>query len=294
MKRFLYYDQDSINSLLAQMEQGLLVKEEKGEENEDSFSSTTSIEADLTGDLSAKVCGIGAALKGDIKGGDSNTDVASNLVKNIQEKVLHDYSFEKVFFYFKENNLLKDADLNIGDMVFITEKPTFFDFNYFLSLFSENGAIKFNNEQEKASLDEKIKELKESSPNGGSGLPPFIKVQIENLKKQVSGAENERKEMLKTIEVIRNTLPYDRFVMTKNMLIPLDDKNFRDDPKIIAFKYGGEMSLFGYVTNIISSEETSTCDNDFAPVYEAVNKVMLSLYKQKNKIYVIHPITIYY
>lgn len=64
MKRFLYYNQDSVNSFLAQIEQGLLVKDSSGEEDTESFSDATSIQSDLSGDLSAKVFGIGTSLKG--------------------------------------------------------------------------------------------------------------------------------------------------------------------------------------------------------------------------------------
>lgn len=44
--------------------------------------------------------------------------------------------------------------------------------------------------------------------------------------------------------------------MTNNYLIPLDDRNFRDVPEIVAFKFGGEMSVFGYITNINDLSES--------------------------------------
>ena len=62
MKRFLYYNQDSVNSFLAQIEQGLLVRESAGQEETDSYSTTTGVQSDFTGDLSAKVLGIGVAV----------------------------------------------------------------------------------------------------------------------------------------------------------------------------------------------------------------------------------------
>ena len=125
-------------------------------------------------------------------------------------------------------------------------------------------------------------------------MPVLIKQQIDNLKATVNQAEPERKEMAKTIEVIRDTIPYNRFVLTANMLIPLDDENFRDNPDIVAFKYGGNISVFGYVTNIVTADETSKKDNDFAEVYDTVNKVMISMFKNKDKIYVVHPVALFY
>ena len=63
MRRFLYYDEDSINSFLAQIEKGLLTKKGKEKEITDTVSSQLDTTADITGDLSAKVIGIGASLK---------------------------------------------------------------------------------------------------------------------------------------------------------------------------------------------------------------------------------------
>lgn len=293
MKRFLYYNQDSVNSLLAQIEQGLLVKDSSGEENAESFSETTSVQADLTGDLSAKVFGIGTALKGNLHGDNSGTEVTSNLIRSVQEKVLHDYAFDRVYNHVVENGLINNTDPQIGDIVLITETPTFLDFNYFQSLFADNGAIKMVNDQNKKALDKTIDEIKGSIPKG-TQMPPLVKQQIDDIKAKVNGAEPERKEMVKTIEAIRNTLPYNRFVMTTNMLIPLDDENFRDNPNIVAFKYGGNMSIFGYVTNIVSAGEAPVRNNDFAPLYDAVNQIMLQIFKNQDKIYIVHPVALFY
>ena len=93
MKRFLYYNQDSINSFLAQIEQGLLIKEDTANEQTESLSTTSGLNANITGDLSAKVLGIGASLKGDIQATDADTDVTTTLIRNVQEKALHDYAF---------------------------------------------------------------------------------------------------------------------------------------------------------------------------------------------------------
>lgn len=293
MKRFLYYNQDSVNSLLAQIERGLLIKGDAGEERTSTQSATTSIQRDVTGDLSAKVLGIGAALKGNIHADDSDTEVATTLIRNVQEKVLHDYAFERVYNHVIENGLVNNENPQIGDIILVTEVPTFLDFNYFQSLFADNGAVKMINEQNKRELNKSIEEIKAEIPKG-TQMPVHIKVRIDNLRDTVNNAEPERKELLKTFEAIRNTLPYNRFVMTTNMLIPLDDEHFRDNPNIVAFKYGGNMSILGYVTNIVSSEETPERNNDFAPLYDTINQVMLKMFKEQSKIYIVHPVALFY
>lgn len=149
-------------------------------------------------------------------------------------------------------------------------------------------------------MDEMIKQLKTHIPKG-SQLPPAAKEQIRETKEQIKELENtitnaepERKEMAKTIEAIRNTIPYNRFIMTDNMLVPFDDKNFRDSPEIIAFKYGGNISIFGYITNIISVEDVPPQTNDFAGFYSTINQIMLSFFNEKDKIYILHPVALFY
>ena len=83
--------------------------------------------------------------------------------------------------------------------------------------------------------------------------------------------------------------------MTKDCLIVLNDNNFRDDSKNVAFKYGGKIEIVGYVTNIISeNNELIENDNAFSEMYKFVNQVLLKLYINKEKIYVIHPLAMYY
>ena len=293
MRQFLYYNQDSIDSLLAQIEQGLLLRKESDETHEETNSSTVGVQADITSDLSAKVLGIGASIKGNIQGTDSDTEIATRMIRSIQEKALHDYAFDKIHEYLASNNLIKNENYRIGDIILLSTLPTFLDFNYFLSLFAENGAVKFSNERTKKQMDEQLAILRQSIPKGQS-MPEHIKVQIRSIESQVKKAEPERKEMVKTIEAIQNTLPYNRFVMTDSFLIPLADKYLRDDPDIVAFKYGGQMSILGYVTNAIDSNEEKEHFNDFAPLYDSINKMMLGLFKGKDKVYIVHPIALFY
>ena len=288
MKRFLYYNQDSVTSFLAQIEQGLLVKKSEGEEESDTVSTTTGTKADVSGDLSAKVLGIGAALKGDIQGEDSISDAVTSLIQKVHEKVLHDYAFEMVYEYITDNHLANNTNQKIGDIVLINEPPVFMDFKYMQGLFAENGAGKLINDQNKKKYDE----LKDSFK--GKQIPVQAKVELDKLKAVVANAETERKETAKMIEVIRNTLPFKRFVMTKNMLIPLDDESLRDNPDTVAFKYGGDMTIVGYVTNIISTEKPSQKGNKLADLYSSINQIMLKLYDGQKSVYVVHPVAIFY
>ena len=122
-----------------------------------------------------------------------------------------------------------------------------------------------------------------------------MKSSLKELEGKIKSDEENRKYYLEIIDVAKNTLPYTRFIMTKECLIVLNDNNFRDNPENVAFKYGGKIEIIGYVTNIISeNNELIENKNDFAEIYKFVNQVLLKLYKDKTTIYVIHPLAMYY
>ena len=122
-----------------------------------------------------------------------------------------------------------------------------------------------------------------------------IKLKLKELEEQVKSAKKKEKNLLETIDVARNTLPYTRFIMTKECLVVLNDNNFRDNPQNVAFKYGGQIEIIGYVTNIISeNNELIDNNNAFAEMYKFVNQVLLKLYTERTEIYVIHPLAMYY
>jgi len=54
------------------------------------------------------------------------------------------------------------------------------------------------------------------------------------------------------------------------------------------------MSILGYVTNIIDDGKETEHNNDFAPLYDVLNNAMLKLFKDKQEIYIVHPIALYY
>lgn len=301
MRRFLYYNEDTINSLLAQIESGLILKAT----NEDSVSQSNSVnegkKETVMGDLAAKVIGIGPEVKGEKENDNSVGEVTTRLLKNVQEKMLHDYAFDIVFDFMFAQGLICESPEKIGDMVLVQETPTFLDFGYFRDLFADDGAIKFCNEQNAEEIRKQILQFKSALPKG-SGLDDEKKAQVKEFKEQIRDLENqidnlepERKITLKTIDAIKAIIPYNRFIMTNNYLIPLDDRNFRDVPEIVAFKYGGEMSVLGYVTNIIhKNEDTNKADNDFLSYYKTMNQVMFSMFKKEEEIFILHPIAMFY
>lgn len=290
MRRFIYYDKDGIESYLAQITSGISFSSSKETTNSNEIEQQESNEKNIHSDIGAKLAGIGAEIQEDVSNGKSNKTSTSQLVRSLEEKVLSDYAFDKVFDYFSVENMLKTSDFKIGDVVHLEENVTFFDFEYFEKLFSENSISSFSIKQAK----DELKKFKDSLVG-----PQKQNIEVKNKIKEMEGIikkqEEERKSALEILNMAKTTLPYARFIMTKECLIVLNDESFRDKPSNVAFKYGGNIQIVGYVTNIINnnSEEKNQL-NVFSEMYKMVNQVLMSLYTDTENIYVIHPLAMYY
>ena len=187
--------------------------------------------------------------------------------------------------------MIKTSNFEIGDVIKIKENVTFFDFNYFENMFSNNGVISYLIKQKKLELNK----IKESIPKAQKQKPE-VTIRIKEMEEKLKINEEERKTTAEIIAVARTILPYDRFIMTNNCLVVINDECFRDNAKNVAFKYGGTIEIVGYVTNIIteSSQEDNQCSNVFFDTYKLINQVLMKFYTNVEKIYVIHPLVMYY
>lgn len=290
MRRFIYYDKDGIESYLAQITSGISFSSSTETTNSNEIEHQESKEKNIHSDIGAKLAGIGAEIQEDISKGETNKTSTNQLVKSLEEKVLSDYAFDKVFDFFSRNKMLKTSDFKIGDVVNLEENVTFFDFDYFEKLFSENGISSFSIKQSK----DELKKIRDSL-SGPQKQNIEVKNKIKEMENMIKQQELERKSTLEILNMAKVTLPYVRFVMTKECLIVLNDDCFRDNPNNIAFKYGGNIQIVGYVTNIIDGESrTENQINAFSEMYKMVNQVMMSLYNGTKHVYVIHPLAMYY
>ena len=79
-------------------------------------------------------------------------------------------------------------------------------------------------------------------------------------------------------------------------MIPLNTKYFRVDPIDLGFKYSGEITCVGMITNIIGEDTNPNDDkNIFASLQFAVNEILRNILPtNQSNLCVIHPIAIYY
>ena len=290
MRRFIYYDKDGIESYLAQITSGISVSTTTQVSSDTTAEKSVSNSKNVNSDIGAKLMGVGAEIQEDINAVTSEKELKNQLVSSLEEKIMSDYAFDRVFNSFCDNNSLKSSNFLIGDIVHLKENITFFDFDYFEKLFSENGVSKYTIRKEK----EELKKFKDSL-TGQQKQNQEVKNAIKEMENKIHEGELSCKSTLEIITMAKDTLPYVRFVMTENCLVTLSDNCFRDDPKNVAFKYGGNIQIVGYVTNIISSDNDSKKSlNVFSEMYNVVNQTMINLYNGVDCIYVIHPLAMFY
>lgn len=298
MKRFIYLDTNELNSYIAQIYNGLTTsKEEQKEENKKKGSEVNTefgIKTNASGGLKGFL-----SFQGDIDTGVNATlnDLKTHTIKDIETKVIHDEAFDKFMNYIIKNNLIVNENYKVGD--FINHKSTFevFDLNFFSDWFVKGGFIDFlksNNE----------KEIREAAQKEMDGLS---NTQAKNIKKSPQAVETLIKEQIKEfskqydsieeiINALKSLLPYEKIIMSDDFFIATSDEFFRDKPEMIGFKYGGEITFVGYITNKVAYDNDNQVPNDIplSSIKNIANNAILNVLGKGKDIYIVHPIAIYY
>lgn len=298
MKQFIYLDTDIVSSIIAQAEKGYITQQtiENGTEATQTKEKkvSASVEASASGGfwkfLQAEAK---ASITGDLQSGNSS----QSSTKELKEKILHDAAFDIAYGYISPYVVglgIQDQDEE-GNYLEIKRVFDFIDFDYLEGLFQKDGVIDFIKKSSAEKLEESADQLtanynREQLRKAGNAIKSELKKAININNKQYDDAAL-------IIKTLRGLIPYSRVMMSHDgYLIPLDDKYFRINPSNLGFKYGGEMTCVGMVTNIIG-ESTDPGDpkNIFATLQftanEALRKILPST---ESDLCVIHPIAVYY
>lgn len=163
------------------------------------------------------------------------------------------------------------------------------DLEYYRNIFSSDTVLDFVKKDE---IEKKLNlEIAKIEVTGNGEKAKYDKEKMrKEIKKQV---DTEYIEIKKIIEAIVNIIPYNKFGIMGEYLIVLDDEYFRDKTKVVAYKYGGQMTMLGYLTNIVNSGFAQTDENIFRTFPSIINTFMLGFFN-KSEIKIIHPVAIYY
>ena len=298
MKQFLYLDTDIVNSIIAQAEKGLVTSTSNEKEVSDTEETTSSSTVATTGKIGGsllKLVKAEADITGELEGVENGATTYAS--REIVAKTLHDAAFDIAC------SKIPLAIVSMGDQspdetgnyVELTRVFDFVDFDYLEGLFAVDGVIEFVKKSAAEQIEAKAEEIKaetnrEQLRKSGNNFKAEVKKLIATSNKQYD-------DIAKIIKVMRSMIPYSRMLISSDgYLIPLSDKYFRVDYSDIGFKYGGEITCVGMITNIIG-EDCDPCDenNIFATLQHTSNEILRSLLPTKEKnICVIHPIAIYY
>ena len=298
MKQFIYLDTDIVSSIIAQSEKGFITQQtiESGNESAKSSEKTFSAGAEANGSggfwkflqAEAKV-----SVSGELHSG--NTSQSST--KEIAEKILHDAAFDLAYSYITPSIVVpgnQDYDEE-GKYIEVKRCFDYVDLDYLEGLFVKDGVIDFIKKSSSEQIEENAEKLlsgysREQLRKAGNNIKQEIKkAKIENAK--------QYDDVATIIRAFRGLIPYNRMLISHDgYLIPLDDKYFRIDPSNLGFKYGGEMTCVGMITNIIGeSRDPADSTNIFAIIQYTANEALRKLLPTiESNLCIIHPIAVYY
>lgn len=298
MKQFLYLDTDIVNSIIAQSEQGLIqsFSDEKvsSDTESDSLKMAANVNAQLGGSL-VKLVKAEANLSGNLESAESTSSTSTS--REIISKTMHDAAFNIAYNHINPTIIEygnQDAD-DTGNYVEMKRVFDFVDFDYLERLFEKDGIIDYVKKNTAKQIETEAEKAKQ-----GYNREQLRKAGInfkEEVRKTVDESNKPYDEISIMLKVLRGLIPYNRMLISNDgYLIPLTTKYFRVDPIDLGFKYGGEITCVGMITNIIG-EDTNPNDNEniFATLQFTVNEVLRSILPtRESNLCVIHPIAIYY
>ena len=288
MKRFLYLNSDTLSSYMSQIDDGLIKnKIETLKNDSERLNSTKTL---LEGQASADLKILGKGIEADVDSSlESNRQKkSSDSYSNSMEKIIFDEAVEKFEKYLSDNHCLEDID-SIGNFIKIEKEMFIVDLEYYKNIFSNDSVLNFI---KTSTVNERyITKESEIVKTGNGNKATYDKDKLyKEIKKEV---DKEYDEVSKNIEAVLNIVPYNKFGIMDDYLISLDDEYFRDKTKVVAFKYGGKMTLLGHLTNIVNNDVNSDESNIFSTFPSIINTFMLTFFN-KNQIKIVHPIAIYY
>lgn len=195
LREYIYIDTVEINSLLAQMHEGLetAIKKTNNFSNTATEGHTFSADVNAKGNVGfSKIINGGGSLGGGVK--KNSTSAATNGIQDSIETIYSDYSVEVLESELSENNLLS-TDTNHVHYGQIIKIESNFDFIDFKSLEAGIDLEFFNYMQNDNSEIEELKKQK-NLLNASKKIrnSPEIKQQIKELNSQIKELEKSKKD----------------------------------------------------------------------------------------------------
>ncbi|MEF3330615.1 DUF6414 family protein [Oceanobacillus oncorhynchi] len=281
MKEIIYLDTDIMNSLLAQLEQGISSSFTQEKSNQLTESSTVTSYSEQKGEFGASALG----LKGLSSSSDSESETSSKGFtegqKDLMNKEFHDYSLNRLISKLKESELIKDNNLIEGDIIEVNGAFDFYDF----SLINESAdpqmwkeVMSWGDNQNRHLTDIEAKKAYEKIKEGKS----LTKKEEAHQKEAISIHESNMQiedivDIMKKLDTFTNTankLFKDLTLIKMDKLVGLLKKEFlRESTEALTFR--GESrrkaTFLGRVIGVKASITDGSSAMNFSP--EQINKI---------------------
>jgi hypothetical protein len=298
MKQFLYLDYDIVNSILAQVDKGLTSELSHEIDNGNENTATKGLDISLEGGASSAIWKLAKVeanlgLRGTF--GDEKSSHSSS--RDVITKTLHDAAFDMVYSSITPSKIQTGNQMQDDFGAYIELRRVFdvVDFDYLENLFASGGIVDLIKKSTKDSIEAKVKDAT-LAINRPQQRSTEQRIQAE-IKKAVALDAKQYDDIKVTLSMMRQLIPYNRMLISSDgYLIPLDEKYFRINPTNLGFKYGGEITCVGMITNIIG-KDTNPNDNKnvFATLQYSVNEMLrMFLPTKEDNLAVIHPIAVFY
>lgn len=209
----------------------------------------------------------------------------------------YDAAFDMAYKYIVPSPCsIKDhSNDDYGNYIEITRAFDFIDLDYLEKLFAKGGFIEYLKKTEKEKIEALSEEVKaQMNKNQLHAKSSQIKSLIKN---QIAQNSKQYDDVHDIIVAFKQLIPYNKMLISSDgYLIPLDDNYFRINPANMGFKYGGEITCVGMITNIIG-KDTAPCDNKnvFATLQFSVNEALRTILPtEETNLCVLHPIAVFY
>lgn len=147
MRRFIYLDTDTLNSYIAQIYDGLVQTQETETQSSQATDKQSERTSNIGADADLKVFGKGIEGKIDFTYRHLKDTSNTELISDVQTKLLHDNAFDQLMNYLTKNKLL--SNLNIGDFIEINDEFYILDLDYYKKIFSDKKFLDFIKKSER-------------------------------------------------------------------------------------------------------------------------------------------------
>lgn len=296
MRRFIYLDTDTLNSYIAQIYDGLVQTQETETQSSQISDKQSERTSNIGADTDLKVFGKGIEGKIDFTYRHLKDTSNTELISDVQTKLLHDNAFDQLMNYLNQNNLLSNH--TIGDFIEINDEFYIMDLDYYKKIFSDKKFLDFLKESERDKIQALLKiqqdiELSQKDANSNE-----IKKNYTNLSKSKCAESDKSYDDIKDIiDMLYTLVPYRRTLCIADNMVVLNDKYMRDNINMTSFKFGGKIKVLGYITNKIKTDTNTDENSSVSPLAQVgigLNQIMLSFFGQQSCLNIVHPIAIYY